>query len=121
MWRLKKKKKKSAGRLDASEGGEDFCWMLFQLSARSRSLLLPLLHKHTSYCVCPSKCFANIPQALKPLKDVRKSKYAATLQLNQGAIIKEELNECKATLQENLDVDKLSFCIVCTCNPHEGC
>lgn len=41
-------KKQSAGRLDASEGGEDFCWMLFQLSARSLSLPLSLQHKHTS-------------------------------------------------------------------------
>lgn len=64
-----------------------FCWMLFQLSTRSRSLLFPLLHKHTSCCMCPSKCFANIPQALKPLKAFQTT-FAAALQLNQGAVMK---------------------------------
>lgn len=98
-------KKQSAGRLDASEGGEDFCWMLFQLSARSLSLPLSLQHKHTSIafffffthtidCMCPSKCFANFPQAWKPIVDTEKIKYPAALQLHQGAIIK-NTNEWK--------------------------
>ncbi len=75
--------KKSAGRLDASEGGEDFCWMLFQLSARSLSpslfLFLSATHTHThththscffkshvAACVHPNA--ANLPQALKSLE-----------------------------------------------------